>query len=443
MHYDFLIVGAGISGLSAARILAESQPLANIAIIDKAPVPGGLLQSSVFDGHSFDLGTHIPELSQNDHLNSLIFPSNTSLDWHRLLKLNVANFYNGELNTQSQFLNITHDEELLKSALVELIELPTSSDKFTDLHDQLLNTYGEHITQSVFEPIIAKMTDYPLAELSVNNHFFYGLSRIVVGNLLASIRLKSLPHLETPLAYAEDDYHPRQSTWAYPNFGQGVGAWQEFIHKEIKCAGVDCLFNTEIESIQAGKAGYELALKQQPEVITASKVIWTLPFYSGLGNDDALSFKSRPMSIFHLISDKAALINHHYLYCFDSSLKSYRITFYDNLQPDGKKDTYRVSVEMVLNPEDTSEEEIIEELKKMHLFSSDANLTLVGKNHLMHGFPILTQNDVEARVAQFENIRQTHPDMVFVGRGKPHIFFMTDVLQDVYDTLKNFKGVSQ
>ena len=60
-HYDMVIVGAGLSGLSAATYLAKAGK--SVLVLEKSPNCGGLLQSFSRNGYVFDAGARSIENS--------------------------------------------------------------------------------------------------------------------------------------------------------------------------------------------------------------------------------------------------------------------------------------------------------------------------------------------------------------------------------------------
>ena len=57
-NFDVIIVGAGISGLSAAHFLAEQKPGLKIAIVDKSDRAGGLIRTFRDEGYQAEWGPH-------------------------------------------------------------------------------------------------------------------------------------------------------------------------------------------------------------------------------------------------------------------------------------------------------------------------------------------------------------------------------------------------
>jgi phytoene dehydrogenase-like protein len=62
--YDFIIVGAGMGGLSAANFLAKYNK--KVLVLEKHNIPGGLVTSFTRKDVHFDLGIHgLYELKEN------------------------------------------------------------------------------------------------------------------------------------------------------------------------------------------------------------------------------------------------------------------------------------------------------------------------------------------------------------------------------------------
>ncbi len=55
MIYDYIVIGAGISGVTAARLL-QLAGIDRVCVLEAAPVPGGLCRTKIIDGHILDTG---------------------------------------------------------------------------------------------------------------------------------------------------------------------------------------------------------------------------------------------------------------------------------------------------------------------------------------------------------------------------------------------------
>jgi len=439
MSVDFTIVGAGVSGLTAALVIKDSQPDAKVTIIDAAPVPGGLLKSVEFHKRDvplfFDYGTHIPQLMADDAMNQLVFPEDVTGKWHRLDRLEVGNFFNQQLNLNSQFVNVSTEHPKFCQILQELLEtLPMEDWEDKSLEDFLIHRYGQTLTDEVFQPLILKMTGAALCDLTPQTPQFYGLGRVAIGSQLLSENLKKIPQLDQALAYTEDQPNLRAATWVYPG-EKGVGEWIAFMVDKCQKAGVEFLFNHKIQSIKQCENEYQLSLSSQ-DVIHSSKLIWTLPFYVGFEGAQNTRFDSRSIAIYHFTCESPALVKQHYIYCQDAAMESYRITLYDNLYPKPKDGPYKVTVEVICDEQAPNEALIRAELQQMGIFADKEKLEHIGTTSIPYGFPVPLLARQAHQLEIYDKVKKENPGVIFAGRGHQGVFFTVDVLNHVYQTLK-------
>lgn len=429
---DFLIVGAGISGLTSALTLLRECPDAKVTIIDSAAEAGGLLRSVNLAGLSFDFGTHIPELTANTELNNLLFPPKECAKWRRLTELKTGNYFAGQLNHQSQFLDITKAENLFLTALYELLQTTgQQQEEYANLEIFCRQRYGDKVTDQIFAPLMLKFTGEALNVLSAKAPAYYGLSRLIYGDRNCAVNLKKINAFDEILAFAADAEKPRSAQWLYPPAGEGIGSWISLLAENVAMLGGNFSFNNNITGLKYDQGKAYLHTSQGS--LLARYVIWTVPVYLGLNGIQQSRSQSRAISLFHFYSQVKPLTDKHYIYCYDSMMQSYRITFYDNIQQSDKAALYRCSVEVIVtNNSNATAVEIAEELVAMGLYSNANELSLAGNVTLSAGFPIPKAGEEQKRLELFEQVKLHNPEVVFCGRGKPQVFFMTDVLMDTY-----------
>ncbi len=61
---DYLILGAGLSGLTAAHTLGDRCPAADVVVLERDETPGGLVRTDCFDGYWFDHVLHLLHLAE-------------------------------------------------------------------------------------------------------------------------------------------------------------------------------------------------------------------------------------------------------------------------------------------------------------------------------------------------------------------------------------------
>ncbi|MEE2001203.1 MULTISPECIES: NAD(P)-binding protein [Alkalimonas] len=441
---DYLIVGAGISGLTAALTILSYKPGSTVVLVDSGTEPGGLLRSETFAGQQFDLGTHIPEMTSDEDLNKLLFPQQICRSWHQLTALKVGNYFNGMLNERSQFPDISSQGEIAKTVLAELLQTSDRTSVAGDLKHYAEHCYGSTISNQVLAPLMAKFCNKALAELSPQALKYYGLSRLICGDRQQSINLKKINHLDAVLAYSDDREKPRDSRWYYPDQQQGIGQWIKLLQQQITQQGGQCLFSSRIQKVERQQSMHQVSF-HDGKVLQARQVIWTVPVYLGLQGVQQQRPESRAISIFHFHSTETPLAKCHYLYCYEPALQSYRITLYNNLQGSEATASNRCSVEVIHDVgAQPAADCIAKELKAMGVFADRATMHHLGTSEIKAGFPIPLAGSEEQRLQLFEGVKTANPSIEFIGRAKPALFFMTDVLMDAYQAAKQLvtKGVA-
>lgn len=430
---EFLIVGAGISGLTAAVTLLNKYPGANVTIVDSAGEIGGLLRSVTIDNLQFDFGTHIPQMTSDTALNKMLFPEEVCNSWQRLTKLKTANYFAGEMNNQSQFIDITKKTDLFRTSLYELLQTDTDDEVSRENLDVFARTrFGNSIADNVFAPLMKKFTGHALAALSADAPKYYGLSRLIFGDRNCAANLKKIAAFDNILAYPSDAERPRQAEWIYPPSGKGIGTWIQLLCDIIVRLGGHILLNTKISSVVTLNDFQQIETNQGR--INASKVIWTIPVYIGLRGAHQDRPTSNAIAIYHFYSKVKPCSEQHYIYCYEANMQSYRITLYNNIQGDNNEVVYRLSVEVILSSEGVVSSEVIkQELVTMGLFSDIQKITHAGTINLPFGFPVPKAGDEQRRNEIYQQVKMQNPAVLFCGRAKPQVFFMTDVLKDTYD----------
>lgn len=433
MHnVDYIIVGAGISGLTSALTILNGEPNAQLLVVDSADRVGGLLRSEQFEGLEFDFGTHIPEQTSYEELNNLLFSFESTNLWRKLPALTVGNYFANSLNENSQFPDLTTDAALGSKVLAELLGLSAQAWGGGNLQSYITHHYGATVATDVLTPLMYKFTNRDLAELSPQALKYYGLSRLICADRQQSIALKQVEHLDRVLAFKHDTEKPRNSFWYYPSQPRGIGFWVDALQHKISAAGGAFELGTFIQKLQGEAGAYQVALSNG-ENYSAKQLIWTIPVYRGLHQVQQSRPCSRAISIFHFTADQAPLTRCHYIYCYDAKLASYRLTLYSNLQDINEASCHRCSVEVIHDAGGApAPEQILAELKFMQIFAGNSVVRFVGKSALPAGFPVPLVGSDEQRQQLFYQVCQHNPGVIFLGRARPELFFMTDVLVDSY-----------
>ncbi len=129
MHYDVLIIGAGMSGLAAGIRLAYYDK--RVCIVDKHYAYGGLNSYYTLEGREFDVGLHaVTNYSQPDvraaPLNKLLRQLRLS---HDQLDLKPQHF--SEIRFPDHRLKFSNDIQMLTDEIAR--EFPSQGDVFAKL----------------------------------------------------------------------------------------------------------------------------------------------------------------------------------------------------------------------------------------------------------------------------------------------------------------------
>ena len=109
---QIIFVGGGISSIVGSILAKKKYPSANITVVERESKAGGLLKSSYVNGHWFDYGTHIPNLSNNDSLNEILLPEEQHQHFNFFEFLQVSNFFRGSWNYKSALINVNNEPSL-------------------------------------------------------------------------------------------------------------------------------------------------------------------------------------------------------------------------------------------------------------------------------------------------------------------------------------------
>ncbi|WP_157212095.1 protoporphyrinogen/coproporphyrinogen oxidase [Desulfomonile tiedjei] len=146
------VIGAGIAGLAAARVLAQAGW--QVDVFEKNDSQGGLCSTLVIDGFTFDFGPHVFNKSITD-----LVPFKSG-------DLEAATFSESFL-VRNQFLRFPND--LLSPGyaidmFAALAKNTLEPDRLsaTNLEDLAKACYGEKVATEIFQPLIEKWCKAPL-----------------------------------------------------------------------------------------------------------------------------------------------------------------------------------------------------------------------------------------------------------------------------------------
>lgn len=218
-----LILGGGITGLSAAWFLKKKDPSAEITLLEKENRLGGWIQTVKEGGYLFEKGPRTFQLGRSPHLLKLIQELNLEI-----LKSDPAAakrfiFHQGKLRSISSFL-----PTLIPYLIRELFIAP-SNKQDESIYDFAARRFSPKIAEALFDPLTLGIYAGDIRKLSIRACFpaLYQWERekgsIVFGLWSSSKKEKGLFTLK--------------------------GGMQTLIHELEKRLAIDIVFNCPVEKI--------------------------------------------------------------------------------------------------------------------------------------------------------------------------------------------------
>lgn len=195
MQYDFIIIGAGMGGLSAACFLAKYKK--KVLVLEKHHIPGGLVTSFSRRGAHFDLGIHgLYELREGQAIPQFLEFWNAPQVESRPLRGDMRLFIDGE-----QY-DIAHDK-VRESFLAQFPEQESDVNRLFDLMETI-NTEmfsGSEAPEPPYDMNLLQMIKFGITAQRQRPMFMkYGTkdARRVLDRFTASDALKAAIYSKSP-----------------------------------------------------------------------------------------------------------------------------------------------------------------------------------------------------------------------------------------------------
>lgn len=266
MHTDFVVLGGGIAGLTAARELLRAGY--RVVVVEKAHEVGGLARTIEQEGFRFDIGGHRfhsnnPSVVQwlKDLLGDdlLVVPRIS----HILMEGKFARYplvFPGALSIFSPARAL----KMLGSYLVGKVTERGRAD--VSFEDWVIRRYGRALYEVFFEPYTEKVWGIPCRELSAQ----WAAQRIGIPSMYRAVKHLIAPPPSTLATAICEFYYPRR----------GFGMIPQALEREIlELGGVIHTGASLMQYLPTG-SGATVTLKQASgllELIDADRVVSTLP----------------------------------------------------------------------------------------------------------------------------------------------------------------------
>ena len=447
-----IIVGGGIAGLFSASFLL-SKGINNVTIIEKDNKLGGLLSSAHYQnplsdgtGYDFDFGTHFVLKTGNSDVDAIIDADLDDENYYEYCdSLPEGQYLNGVLYLGSGCANATLLSgdvlEDIKKELAEIIAQDNGPEP-QNLHDVLINKYGETAVKHIYEPAFQKFTGCDLEELDKLSENSFNSSRLIIDDRAESIALKKDPQWDDLIAFAHyKDGHSSIKKY-YPKEG-GIGSWITAMEERLRAKGVVFLKSSEITSVSVSGGDVQTIHVKDQSPISCDFLIWTIPpiFLAKSLNIEVPSMPPiiRSVSVVNLIVDQKPVPEAYWITIYDPDMKSYRVTLYNNFTEETDNGRYKISVE-ILHSRDfegdrKDQDAIFEELKKMSIIPNTSHLLWSGHEFIPAGFPVLKPGDkdiYDQQIAKiYEVIDNTYIVSRFRGAAQGQMAIMQNIFEDI------------
>lgn len=450
-----VVVGSGIAGILAALKLKETYT--NVILIEREKQCGGFLRSVKNNlGTSFDFGTHIPCETLNSEIDNLLFSNMDSETWNEMEYMNTGNFFAGKLYEKSQFIYTPYlNKEDYEKGLVELLNCTEETDvnSFLSLEAYLVSTYGTTFTEEIYNPIFLKLLGQETNQLSPHAAKIFSASRLIPGEENLCRTLKKIDVYDKKLAYSSFLEGISKEKKYYPKNQQGIGLWIEQLITKCKKENIQILNETFITNIEVTDNVVRKIKLNTGESINIDLLIWSAsPKYllNLLEEDEETKNEQSPlfrrMVLINLTFDEPFLVENHYINCWDTNFKSFRITLYPNITNSkellaNENTGYNCTVEVLLGEKEDAQivnHEVIKELELMGIISSTATILYHDSFDIKNSFPILNDTHYQNNLKINEKIKRYAENILLIGKASGNSFFMSESLIDTNMQINNY-----
>lgn len=257
-HYDYIILGGGISGLTFGRLL-QQHTNKTFLILEKEAEVGGLCRTKNVDGNWFDIGgghflctkqqrvydfvfSHVPKESFNS------FERKTNIAIH---DTHVDYPLEDNLWQLSKELQLEYVYSALRS--LELSEWSSSFENY------IIKNVGKKIYDTYLRPYNEKLWGIPMSEL--DSDWAYKIPATGLRSILRSVIYKE----------ANKGLIPSHQTFYYPKEG-GFGVIPTAIYEKVKD---NVLLNTSVNFLNYNPYNSVWTVNNE---FTATAVITTIPW---------------------------------------------------------------------------------------------------------------------------------------------------------------------
>lgn len=310
---DFVVIGAGVSGLGFANWIRERRPGCTVRVLEGEAEPGGYCRTVVQDGFVWDYSGHFFHF-KDPAIEGWLRARMPGQQVRTVEKRSYIRYAGRDIDFpfQKHIHQLPHEEFL--ECLVELYFRPTGEAPPSSFGEMLYRRLGKGITDKFLRPYNEKLyaTDLDTLDVDAMGRFF---PHADIADIIANMR---------PGAAGTGGYN---ATFTYPE-----GGAIQYIHALLRDLPPDTVACGErVRSIDLGAR----TISTDRRTIRFGQLVSSAPLpalarMAGVDHDPAV-FSSNQVLVFNLGFDRKGARGVHWMYFPDRARSFYRVGWYDNI----------------------------------------------------------------------------------------------------------------
>lgn len=338
-HYDFIILGGGVSGLGFAKRVSDKGK--SVLVLEKEDVVGGLSRSLHHEGYYLDFCAHRFHTKNKQLLDELM--NLEGLKWHTHVKKSRIFMFGKYLKYPFEIEQLLRAMPLSKSipavfsfGWTTLTRRWKDKSKNRSYKDWFLYLYGPKLYEVMCLPYTSKIWHVDPGELSAD----WADQRFQTEDLkkLMARAIKKVLSLNfTSYSLEDDELAPDGGMFYYPE--RGIQEMADAMARAVEKNGGKIACGARIQSVSRQDRSVGYFHRGNAEVATYGTMISTIPLHAmyelqekkDADVEQALgSLKYMDIAFVYLFADKPRISNDHWLYYPDKEIIYNRAVEFSN-----------------------------------------------------------------------------------------------------------------